>query len=88
MSLDEERKEKGWEGKDPEAKPKIAIVALAQTLQPPKPFITDYFDKMFNNPPIRVTQRDRRRSKIIIAQQELNKTIFEIPEQDLLDEIE
>ena len=43
---------------------------------------------MLNNPPIRVIMRDRRRCEIIVAQQELNEKIHEIPEQDPLDEIE
>ena len=65
---DEDTKEKRWKGQDPEASLKLAIVALAQTLQPPKPFITEYFDNMLNNPPISVTTRDRIRCEIKVAQ--------------------
>ena len=83
---EEDTKEKGQEGQDPEARLKLASVALAQTLQPPKPLITQYFDNMLNNPPIRVTPRDRGICEIIVAQQELNETVCEIPEQEALDE--
>ena len=85
---EEEEKDTEEKGQDPEASPKLAIVALAQSLQPPKLFITKYFDNMLNNPPIRATPRDIRRCEITVAQQELNEIVCEIPEQDPLDEMD
>ena len=43
---------------------------------------------MSSDPSIRFTQKDRQMCEIIVAQQELNATVQENPEQDPLQEID
>ena len=52
-----------------------SIIMLTQILQPPKPYITKYFDNMSSDPPISLSLKDKQQHDIIMAQQELNATV-------------
>ena len=71
---DRNAKEKG-QNEQPKASTMLAIITSPQTPELSKPCITEYFDNMTNNSPIRFTPRDRRRCQIIVTQQELNDTV-------------
>ena len=82
---DDNTKKKDQE--QPEASPDLLIMPN-QTLQPPKPYITKYFDNMSSDPPIRLTPKDIQRCDNMVVKQDLNATVFENLEEESLEDID
>ena len=58
---DDQAKEK--DQKPPEARSNL-FIRQAQTLKPPKPYITEYFDSMSSDTPIKYTQRKSKNATL------------------------
>ena len=83
---DDQAKDKEKDQKQLQTSPKF-FETLTKTLQPPKLYITQYFDSMTSNAPLIYTPKEKQRRDTIIAQQELNTTECEALDQDLLEDI-
>ena len=68
--------------------PKIVMVTPIPSPQLSKTYKQPYFDDMLNNSPPSVTLRSRRMQEIIQAQEKVNKTIRNFPQQNLINEVE
>ena len=85
MSSDWDEEEGNTKEKDqeqPHASPNFCKT-LTKTLQPPKPYVTRYFDSMTRNTLIIYTSKEKQRHNAIVAQQELNTTQCKTLDQDL-----
>ena len=56
--------------------------------QPETSYKQRYFDSKLNSQPPKMTLRIKRQELVYLAQQELNKAIKDIPQQNIIDEVD
>ena len=90
MSFDWDEEDDNTKKKDKEQPDTSSdlLIMPTQTLKPPKPYMTKYFDNMSSDPPIRFIPKNKWWCDIIVAQYELNTTVHENLEQDPLEDID